>query len=215
MNAERDDILISRIIDGGATPGEWDELSSLADSNPGVWRRLGEMMRDQTSFARAVNTSVAVADGVEIPVHLHRAPRERREHPVPVIRRLGVWSGWAVAAAVVLAWTIGVETNFKGRPPLDQGAPVQSARLLDTAAATDLLQAYLERGREDQSVIGEVPQRIIVETRPVQTGQGYELLYLRQILERRVVPDLYQLAARDELGRPTLVRYESPPRLAQ
>ena len=53
-----------------------------------------------------------------------------------------------------------------------------------------------------------MPERVLIETRPSETGRGYELLYLRQILERTVVPDLYKFYGQDEMGRPTLVRYD-------
>ena len=75
-------------------------------------------------------------------------------------------------------------------------------------SASDLLAAYLDKGRQEQSVIAEVPERILIETRPNETGRGFELLYVRQIIERTVVPDLYQFHSQDEMGRPTLVRYD-------
>ena len=75
------------------------------------------------------------------------------------------------------------------------------------ASAAELLAAYLDKGRQEDFVIAEVPQRVLIETRPNVTGHGYELIYLRQILERTVVPDLYQFN-HDESGQPTLVRYD-------
>ena len=59
-----------------------------------------------------------------------------------------------------------------------------------------------------QPVIAEVPERILIETRPTDNGRGFELVYVRQIIERTVVPDLYQFHSQDEMGRPTLVRYD-------
>jgi hypothetical protein len=84
------------------------------------------------------------------------------------------------------------------------------ASLIDTTPAADLFQAYLDRGRKENVVINEVPERILIDTRPVPTGQGYELIYLHQILERAVVPDLYRIGAQDERGQPVLIRYEGP-----
>ena len=76
--------------------------------------------------------------------------------------------------------------------------------------AVDLFQAYLQKGRQEEMVIGEVPEKILIDSRSMPSGEGYELLYLRQILERAIVPDLYQFTAQDALGRPTLVRFEQP-----
>jgi hypothetical protein len=42
------------------------------------------------------------------------------------------------------------------------------------------------------------------------SGQGYEVLYLRQVLERTVVDDLYQVNGQTEHGRPTLERVQQP-----
>ena len=52
----------------------------------------------------------------------------------------------------------------------------------------------------------EMPTRVLVESRPADGGNGYEVLYLRQVLERTVVPDLYRFDGRDERGVATLVR---------
>jgi hypothetical protein len=36
------------------------------------------------------------------------------------------------------------------------------------------------------------------------------VIYLRQVIERAVVPDLYQIDGMDERGQPTLARYRQP-----
>ena len=63
---------------------------------------------------------------------------------------------------------------------------------------------YLDKGRADGSVIGEQPERQIVGYAPVKDGEGYEVFYLRQILERARVDHLYRYSS-DELGRPAPV----------
>ena len=107
MNQPRDDILISQIIDGDATAGEWDELTALAGDDPAAWRRLADALRDHKAFARAVNAAVGLADTIELP--RSDAATGPRPRSTPNLR-FGAWSGWtgwAVAAVVTLAWVTG------------------------------------------------------------------------------------------------------------
>ncbi len=194
MNEHRDDILISRVIDGDATTGEWDELTALAAADPSVWRNLALSLREDKALIRAVNIDVAVADAIEL--------REPGRHPA-VRARLGGWSGWVIAAMLGIA----VVTRMLSPAPTESGLEAVSNRA-QFLSASDLLQAYLDQGRQEDLVIAEVPERVLIETRPVEAGGGYELIYLRQILERTVVPDLYRFYGQDEMGRPTLVRYD-------
>ena len=71
--------------------------------------------------------------------------------------------------------------------------------------AADAFQAYLERGQEAGRVVGEMPAKVLLEAQPSAQGSGYEVLYLRQIMERAVVSDLYEFGV-DERGRPVPVR---------
>lgn len=198
-------VLISRAVGGDATRADWDELTARAEDRPRLWRTLGESLRDHAGAARAVEAAARIADSVEIPMV---APPRAAPAGDPPQWGAGArrWSGWAVAAAVGLAWML----TFTSRP-----APVAQpsvADILPTASADDLFEAYVDRGRRDATVIGEVPERIVVDSRSAPGGEGYELLYLRQILERAVVPDLYQFNGQDETGRPVLVKYEQPDR---
>ena len=171
---------------------------------------MGETLRDQAALTRAVHAAAAVADQVTLPLEPAAAP-EPRGRPAPGWRRFTEWGGWAVAALLVLAWSLG-----RLEPaPRNGVAPDDSnnlAAIVNGIPAADLLRAYLDKGRQENLVVGEVPEKILIETRHAPSGAGYELLYLRQVLERAIVPDLYQFTAEDELGRPTLVRFEHVPR---
>ncbi len=209
MIEQHDDILISRAIDGNATSGDWDELTALADANPAVWRNLDMNLREHQAFARAVNADVIVADAIEMPTLRRAATTELRDagrHPT-ILARIGGWSGWAVAAVFTIIWVAGVLNLAQNSAPQPNGSSPGHNAMMVGASAAELLQAYLDKGRQEDFVIAEVPQRVLIETRPNGTGRGYELIYLRQILERTVVPDLYQFH-RDEAGQPTLVRYD-------
>lgn len=211
---QRNDILISRAIDGDATAVEWDELTALAGRNPAVWRTLAMSLREHHALTRAVNAGVAVADVIEMPAAAAPGlaastiePRSARQSAV--LARIGGWSGWAVAAIFTIAWVAGILSLVQNQSVAPNTAgPVLSTAQLGGSNASELLDAYLDRGRQEQSVIAELPERVLLETRPLESGKGYELLYLRQILERTVVPDLYEFHSQDEMGRPTLVRYD-------
>jgi hypothetical protein len=126
--------------------------------------------------------------------------------------RLTSWAGWAVAAGLVIA----IAGRWLGGPATPAASPVQTAGIPTPADATlvrsaeEALDAYLERGRSEERVIRQMPRMLLLEARPNPTGDGYEILYLRQLMERAVVPDLYQFGAEDEAGRPALVRYRRP-----
>jgi len=208
MIEQHKDILTSRILDGNATSGDWDELTALADANPAIWRNLAMSLREHQAFARAVNADVAIADAIEMP-DVRRvattASRDTGRQPA-VLARVGGWSGWAVAAVFTIIWVTGVLNLVQNGTAQPNGSSPVQTLALGGASASELLAAYLDKGRQEQFVIAEVPQRVLIETRPNNTGHGYELIYLRQILERTVVPDLYQFN-HDEAGQPTLVRY--------
>lgn len=203
MNDDRDELLISLAVDGGATARDWEELASSAGADPDLWRRLGETLRDQAGFARAINCSVAVADTVDPPLDHATAPAAPDDAEAGGGLRILPWLGWAVAATLTITWAV----DWGGSRPT--GGDVWKTQVVPLTAG-DLFQAYLKKGRQEQMVIGEVPEKILIDSRSMPSGEGYELLYLRQILERAIVPDLYQFTAQDELGRPTLVRFEQP-----
>jgi hypothetical protein len=201
MEQERDQLLMSRVIDGDATTEHWDELTAHAAQDPTVWRRLADTLRDHSSFARAVNAEVSVAVTVPLPSAQAARASMTMEPRIAPFAHVSRWSGWAVAAVIGIAW-LGWIFN----EPSSTGINVASL------APAELLQAYLDRGKQEELVIGEVPDRILINSRPAGTGGGYELVYLRQIVERAVVPDLYQFQGQNESGEPILVRCEAPPR---
>jgi hypothetical protein len=79
---------------------------------------------------------------------------------------------------------------------------------IPVSTADEAWNAYIAKGRESGAVVGEMPAKVLIESRPNPSGEGYELLYLRQVVERTIVPDLYQYTGQDESGRPTPVRYQ-------
>jgi anti-sigma factor RsiW len=207
MIESREEELISHVIDGDASPTQWRELESIASGDPLVWKRLAEAQRDSALLGAALGRAAALADAVELPKFRLQTDTSA---PITQLRwnRLGAWTGWAVAALV----TIVAFSRFVQPQPHMPGDATDAAQTAGFASAAQAFQAYLDRGRESGEVVGEVPGKVLVETKPIETGTGYEVIYLRQVIERAIVPDLYQMAAQDEAGRPTLVRYQPPVR---
>ena len=205
MNEAREQLLISRVIDDPAAEPAWRELESLAETDTGVWKQVALAQRDHADLCRAMAGAAAVADRVELPA-VHR-PAVSTHHSSTHLRlnRLGAWTGWAVAALVtiVASGQFAQPWRFDGPLPVDPshhaGPSIQSA--------ADAFKAYLEKGRESGEVVGEIPAKLLVDTKPAQSG-GYEVIFVRQVMERAIVPDLYRFSGQDETGRPTLVRYQ-------
>ncbi len=201
---ERIDLLISRVVDGEASGVEWEELSLAAGANPALWRRLAESQRDQTALRDGVNASIACALDVEAPVQ--RVIVERMGQRA---RLVATWGGWAAAAAIVLGIAVGPRFGLGNRSPQNAANlnPVPAPSFENDPDAA--LAAYLKAGQAKGTVMGEMPTRVLIDSRPAPEG-GYDVVYLRQIVERAHVPKLYQTGS-DDLGRPAPVRYDVPP----
>lgn len=212
--------LMSRVIDQHENDQDWRQFTALADQDPELWRELAESFRDENALTDAMNCSVAVADTVEAPVDL--IPRslqssETDDEQVPEIyvgpwKRSTQWAGWAVAALLILAFAI-VRLQF----PMSTEVPGilqagTTGQVTPIPTADEALQFYLNRGQQRGTVLQEIPQHVLLSTRQLPNNEGYELLYVRQILERAVVPDLYHHQGQNDSGQPNLVRYQQPQR---
>jgi hypothetical protein len=190
------DILISRVVDDEATAEDWAALKELAASDPTVWQDLAEAQYTSIGLSSALQAAIAVADDVEAPVHEHMRTR--------MTLRSGTaakWGGWLAAAAVTLAW---MGAGAPGRV-----SPAGSDANLLPVSASDAFKQYLNLGKQSGQVVEEVPQLVFVETKPAESGQGYEVFYIRQVLERAVVDHLYGMG-QDEVGHPVRIRLDLP-----
>ena len=202
MSNEDNELLVSRVIEPDATAKEWDELTAAAEADPQLWRRTVKTLRDQQALTRAVNASVAIAEGVSSR-QVRQPGRNVEVDRLPLRRpQLFRWSGWAVVALVALAWVSGL-SNFRSNGTMNAGF------VPPTLTAAEHLQNYYTQGRREGRVFDEVPEKILVQIRPSPTGDGDEIIYIRQILERTTLPVLYHYQGEDESGRPTLVRFEA------
>jgi anti-sigma factor RsiW len=190
MTIEREDVLISRVVDGEASDADWRELESLAAEDGAVMRRLAEAQSQEAALREAMAGELARAEAVELP--------ERHAATVYQFRsRLQGWTGWAAAAAVALAWATaggalrgGGETNVAGA---SWGAP---------ASTEEAFERYQLMGLAEGRVLGELP---LVMLRAEQREDGQtDVTYLRRVLERKTVTGVYEPGV-DADGRPALL----------
>jgi len=221
MSSEaRRDILISRIAGAEATDADWDEFAALAERDGSLWREAIEAQRDQQALAEMMMRAEAMAEAVELPAaSVSRRPRRQslaspgERTPHRPVARLGAWTGWALAAMVMLAWVVGSLQPPMSLRDVSTGSSVpQQAGLIPVRNAQQAWDAYLDKGRQEGRVLDQPPRRVMLQSRPNPQGEGFEIIYVHQIMERAVVPKLYQYGGQDETGQPQLIRYEQSSR---
>ncbi len=190
--------LISHVVDGHASSDQWNELNELAENNPLVWRELANTLRDHQSFTRGVNATVAAADNIPLPENIVEPSYDLApEDPALRPRRVGQWGGWAVAAMIALAWVGGINLTGTTGNGLNAGFNLSAAEYLDK---------YKEQGKKEGLVYDELPEKIFLDSKKAESGKGFDILCVRLIVEKTIVPDLYHFGSEDENGSPVLVR---------
>lgn len=184
------DLLISRVVDEQASDDDWALLRRLGDKDAAVWRDLAEAQHEHAELCRALESTIAVADGVEVPIEQYI--QARFAHRIRVVAR---WGGWAVAAVLALAMI---------QNPSLPDADVNTAGLLGPrlgeVTPEVALQRYIEEGRRTGQVLEEIPRRVLIGTRALSGNRGFEVIFVRQFIERAHVQTLYQ-TGQDEFGR--------------
>jgi hypothetical protein len=198
------DVLLARLVDGEARAADWDAFRTLAAREPAVWADLHELQAQHAALCGAVSLATRAAERIPLPIDRGALVDTRRfERRMDTFAR---WGGWAAAAAVLGVLITG-QVRTGQHPPRQPGktsVPSNQASLVPAAMTPDAaLQNYIQRGGEDGRVIAEMPDRVVLETRPLPDGR-VEVLYLRQILERQLVDRVVREAA-DEIGRPVEV----------
>ncbi|MGP1273313.1 MAG: hypothetical protein ACTS22_08255 [Phycisphaerales bacterium] len=190
---DRRDILVARIVDGAATAEDWRELRGIAARDQSIWAEIAETQELCREIGVAMEEAGATADRVELPA------RERTPSAPGQRLRLAMSAGgWLAAACVLLAWSVGtgsagpVDGSARPRP----ATPTAGIATPITTAA-DALKRYLELGRESGEVLGELPTSVVLDRTPLADGGGYEVVYLRQIVEKTTVQDIYETVTGD------------------
>lgn len=198
MSEHRLDILISRILDRIETPEEWSEFRAIAAAEPSAWELLAEAQRDNDRLARLARDATEFAVTSPLP-----AVEQPLRLPAAMVRRpMSAAAGWAAAAVLLLSW-IAIGPAAGRREPSD----IQTAGLSPTPSVDEALQDYLKRGQADGVVLGEVEPKMLIDSRPLEGG-AVEVIFVRQILERRQVPTLVRVDGVDDEGnlRASVVR---------
>ncbi len=204
-NPDRD-VLISRVVEGRAAGNDWLALQRLAGQDASVWNDLAASQDQAVLLAQGLDQALSGVEHASLPHPGLRLVGHGPHEHAPAsrgLRRFRTALPWALAAALALAFG----SQFWSRPATIGGA--NTASLVPSAwqgpeSPEEALQSYLNLGRDKGTVVGELPQRYVVESRPAADGEGYDVMYVRQILERARVKDLYRTGV-DESGRTVLL----------
>ena len=220
VDAER---LISRIVDGEATDAERAEFERLASASPELFEELAAAERAHGLLAGAVAAELdalasigpaggvaggGIGGGVGSGGGFAEAGEEARSGLRRRIGLVGAWGGWGVAAALLLGMFLPLgEVVVAGGG--EEAAAVQNAGF-GFGSIDEAMRAYMSRGVESGRVLDPEPRFVLLDARPAESGR-VEVHYLRQITERAVVEDLYELAP-DDGGVLVPVRVDVRPR---
>ena len=110
-----------------------------------------------------------------------------------------------VAALIALAWFGRSVVPMRA---VDVQPRENLAGFSGFATSDDAFDAYVEKARSEGVIYGDVEAPTIIGSRELGAGQGFEVLIMRKIVERRVLPELYRLAPVDETGAlaPVVIR---------
>lgn len=216
--------LITRLVDGVSTGEDWTMLGELARIDKTIFADLATTRAMNAELCDQVHAAVAVHSRVDLRGsddrgHAYGIGGERASSrggtiagDPDALRAAGklppAWKlGWAVAAALALVagwqWV-----GLNHRISTSGNEAINTAGILPVGNPEQALDAYYKLGKKTGLVVMELPQRYVLESRPTADGK-HEVLYLRQVLERAVVDDLYRFGS-DDQGRPVLVPAEPP-----
>lgn len=215
------DVTLTRLLDGRANSAQWRELRAWTEKDAAgredVWDDLIAQSEQNDALVKmvgdaAVRAERVEADGREVAGVIGPADRDEGERGRGGADRLG----WLVAAVLAVGF---VTFAIRSGPSDRVGAPggLMNEQLVGSGRVTggtmqagiggglasglstpdEALGAYLRLGQQRGQVLGELPQRVVLQSRELGDGQGKEVLYLRQIVERAVVKDVYTLGTND------------------
>jgi hypothetical protein len=225
---------MTRLLDGRGRLADWRALRQWTMHDASAWDELLAQSEHADALAALVGqagtraSAVSIAPEASVTGPAPVLARIDAPESAPIAGAAAPRSdrlGWLVAAMLAVGF---VAITIRPGNPLDPGTSPNTGRtappagfnaglanfgsstpaLASTATAMlspdELLGQYVARGREQGRVVGELPQRLVLETRPTSDGQGQEILYVRQIVERAIVPSMYRLS-KDDAGQPTIV----------
>lgn len=189
------EVLISRVVDGVAGPSDWVEIDMISAADQNVWREIAQAQRDKQLLDFAVGRATATADRIDLP----------EPAPLVIIRRARIgmaqWTGWAAAAVMAVAMLVVPNWNTPGTQVAGPSLPIfdQPPTTPDQA-----LENYLSTGKQTGRVVRQLPDFVVLDSAPAADGSGYDIIYLRQIVERARVDSLHRYKV-DDSGNKTPV----------
>jgi len=190
---DREDLVITRVVDRTASHDDWVALEELGRCDPTVWERFHGALQDDLLLRKALAPTFELADSVEL-----------QRLPVPVsLGRFLAPAGWLAALVIALLW-IGTSGLF-GR---GQTLGLQGDEGIEGT------QVGTFQRKPAAVVLEELPPDVLGWS-PREDG-SVEMVWLRQTVESAIVDTVYRMAE-DELGnpRPTQVNVNKlkPPRV--
>ncbi|MGD9690172.1 MAG: hypothetical protein AB7K52_11015 [Phycisphaerales bacterium] len=191
------DVLITRLLDARAEETDWGALRDLASTDRAVWDEIIGACRQGRRLERGFESATA---GVE----LSEVPRLGFAGSLKTSR--GAFLGWAAAAVLALGLVAQQAGTFpSSRVPNNVASLGPQLQM----SPQEMLESYIAAGQARGTVVGELPDRRVVETR--QTPEGHEVFYVRALLERTIVTGSdFRTIGMQEDGRPTLVPAAAP-----
>jgi anti-sigma factor RsiW len=202
-------VLLSRAVDGTLSNAEWSALEAHAATHPALWRELCLLHRDdlalRAALAHATTTRApgTTTSDTSAPLRLALEADAHQPSHNSSANSARAWMGWAAAAVfgLVAAISLSSRTGPLQTTLLDTHANVQIAdqqgtqsasllpsfslsQALQRATPEQLLSSYIAQGREQGSVFGVHPERVVLHTTPLEDGKGLEVYYIRPIIER-------------------------------
>lgn len=180
-----DERLMTRLIDGQASPAERTRFERQAADEPGLWRQLALRQLDSSALCAVVGTEIDRLADTPLP-----ARGVARRSSASTLFQLVAWTGWAAAVALAVTWlalaNVRPAITSESRPAEGLGP----AALSPTAHFREYLAAPY--------VLGELDP-IVLETILLDDG-GIEVRWLRRIEEVHQFPSADALPT-DENGR--------------
>ncbi len=216
MNDTAEDVLIARIVDQLDAPDDWRALDRLAQADGAVWGRVLTTLRAECHVRHQGAELLAASANVDLPLAGEPAARLRgRARRRTTFRRGG--AGLAAAAAVLVAFLLGRGLGGDSsaeplREPLASASPApqlvaaggESAADAEARVVEESLAGawgtYLDAARREGVFVREMTP-VVLETRPNPDGEGYEVTFLRGVVQRDLVDSVYEVGV-DEQGRP-------------
>ena len=170
------------------------ELAALVQRDTSTRTRFSTAMHAAREIDRGLDALMNITQRTNLPTHRTQA-RSNAPRIHTIVLRLS-----QAAAVLLLTATAWIVSGRLAQSPQINPAPTEGM------SASAALIAYMQAGVAEGRVVRELAP-VTVEVHP--TSAGMEVVYIRSILERALVEDIYRVS-RDEHGRFVAIREDAP-----